>query len=224
MIGIQGGVAMQVTNYETGQQYELLTTNLTMKGNVVQGLAGQQLLDDFDQSGTAWTTFQSTLVSDKNTWWNASVAQPFTVPVPNYFTLLDWTNWLSVTGQDTHSTFTAPTIDPTIPCQVAADAPDYWFVDFDNGALAVTAGSTAKYTLFLLPLGGFNGQTFFTSNGVSSIPGAVLGWSKKSLTSSGTVTFSVKTSSGTPKGSYPVTLAAQSGNLTRTVTVFLNVK
>jgi hypothetical protein len=224
LIGIQGGVPMPVTNYETGQQYELLTTNLTMKGNVVQGLSGQQLFDDFDQSGTAWTGFQSTLVSDNNTWWNGSVAQPFSVPVPSYYTLLDWTNWLSVTGQDTHSKFAAPTVDPTLPCQVAADAPDYWFVDYDNGALAVTAGSSAKYTLLLLPLGGFNGQTFFTSNGVSSIPGAALSWSAKSLTGSGTVTFTVKTGSTTPKGSYPVTLAAQSGNLTRTVTVFLNIQ
>jgi hypothetical protein len=224
LIGIQGGVPMPVTNYETGQQYELLTTNLTMRGNVVQGLAGQQLFDDFDQSGAAWTGFQSTLVSDRNTWWSNSVAQPFTVPVPNYYTMLDWTNWLSVTGQDVDSTFAAPAVDPTIPCQVAPDAPDYWFVDFDNGALAVTAGTAAKYTLLLLPIGGFNGQTFFTSNGVSSIPGAALSWSKGSLTGAGTVTFTVKTGSATPKGSYPVTLAAQSGNLTRTVTVFLNVQ
>ena len=97
-------------------------------------------------------------------------------------------------------------------------------MDFDNGALAVTAGSAAKYTLLLLPIGGFNGQTFFTSNGVSSIPGAALSWSKGSLTGAGSVTFTVKTGSATPKGSYPVTLAAQSGNLTRTVTVFLNVQ
>jgi hypothetical protein len=224
LIGIQGGVPMPVTNYETGQQYQLLTTNLSMRGNVVQGVDVQQLFDDFDQSGAAWTGFQSTLASDRNTWWSASVAQPFTVPVPNYFTLLDWTNWLSVTGQDAHSTFTAPTVDPTIPCQVAPDATDYWFVDFDNGALPVVAGYAAKYTLLLLPLGGFNGQTFFTSSGVASIPGASLSWSAKSLTGSGSVTFVVKTSSTTPKGSYPVTLAAQSGNLTRTVTVFLNVQ
>src|SRR5882724_7233368 len=81
LIGIQGGVPMPVTNYETGQVYQLLTTNLAMRGNVVQGLAGEQLFDDFDQSGAAWTGFQSTLVSDRNTWWSASVAQPFTVPV-----------------------------------------------------------------------------------------------------------------------------------------------
>ncbi len=224
LIGIQGGVPMPVTNYETGQLYQLLTTNLTMRGNVVQGLPGQQLFNDFDQSGTAWTGFQSTLASDRNTWWSNSVAQPFTVPVPNYFTLLDWTNWLSVTGQDTHSTFAAPAVDPTIACQIAPDAADYWFVDFDNGALPVIAGNSAKYTLLLLPVGGFNGQTFFTSNGVSSIPGAALSWSAKSLTGSGSVTFTVKTATSTPKGSYPVTLAAQSGNLTKTVTVFLNVQ
>ena len=224
IIGIQGGVPMPVTNYETGEQYNLVSANLNMHNNVVQSLPGQQLFDDYDQAGTAWTDMQSTLVSDNNTWWNPSDAQPFTVPVPAYFTTISWKDWLTTTGQDTHSVFKAPATDPTIACQATADAPDYWFANFDNGALTVTAGTAATYTLFLLPLGGFTGQTFFTSNGVSLIPGASLSWSKGSLNTSGTVTFKVKTSASTPTGSYPVTLAAQSGNLTRTVTVFVNVK
>ena len=224
IIGIKGGVPMPVTNYETGQQYSLVTENLTMHSNVVQSLPGQQLFDDYDQAGTAWTDLLSTLVSDNNTWWNPSDAQPFTFPVPAYFTTISWKDWLANTGQDTHSVFKAPATDPTIPCQATADAPDYWFANFDNGALTVTAGQQAAYTLFLLPLGGFTGQTFFTSNGVSQIPGASLSWSKSSLNTSGTVMFRVKTSTSTPAGSYPVTLAAQSGNLTRTVTVFVNVQ
>ena len=72
IIGIQGGVVMPVTNYETGQQYELYTSNLTQHWNVVQSQPGQQLFDDFDQSGAAWTALESTLVSDHNTWWNPS--------------------------------------------------------------------------------------------------------------------------------------------------------
>ncbi len=224
IIGIQGGVPMPVTNYETGQQYELLTTNLSMHSNVIQGISGEQLVDDFDQAGTAWTDFVSTLSSDNNTWWSATAPEPFTVPVPAYYTTINWANWLSETGQDAHSTFAKPSTDPTLACQAMPDAIDYWFIDYDNGALSVTAGQQATYTLFLIPLGGFNGATYFTSNGVSLIPGAQQGWSVGSLKGSGTVSFKVKTSSTTPKGSYPVTLAAQSGNLTRTVTVFLNVE
>jgi hypothetical protein len=224
VIGIMGGVFMPVTNYETGEQYSLVTQNLTMKSNTVIGAAGQQLFYDFDQSGLAWTDFQETLVSDKNTWWSDSVAQPFTVPIPAYYTTIDWPHWLSLTGQDTHSTFAAPAGDPTIPCQVQPDFPDFWFVNPNTGALTVNAGSPAVFTMLLIPLGAFNGQTFFSSYGVSLIPGASLNWSQPSLTRSGTVTFTVSTRSATPKGIYPVTMTARSGDVTRNITVWLTVQ
>ena len=224
VIGIKGGVPISVTNYETGQQYSLLNTNLTMNSNTIAGVANQQLFDDFDQAGTAWSDFRATVLSDSNTWWNGSASRPFTVPVPSYFTTLNWASWLSVTGQDKHSTFAQPSVDPTLPCQVKPDAPDFWFVDFDNGSLTATAGSPAQYTLILIPIGGFNGKTTLSSNGVSLIPGATKSWSKNSLNGSGTVSFTINTSSATPKGTYPVTLAAHNGNAERTVTVSLTVQ
>jgi len=224
MVGIQGGVPIEVTNYETGQQYNLLTQNLTMESNVIAGGANEQLFDDFDQAGTAWTDFQTTLTSDHNKWWNASVAQPFTEPVPNYFTLIDWSQWLSQTGQDVHSVFEAPTTDPTIPCQKQADAPDFWFINYNLGSVTVTAGTPAVYTMFLIPIGGFNGTTYFTSSGITSIPGTTRSWSQSSLTGSGTVTFTINTSTKTPAGTYPITVAARSGSMTRTGTFSLIVQ
>ncbi|HET6178180.1 MAG TPA: right-handed parallel beta-helix repeat-containing protein [Candidatus Sulfotelmatobacter sp.] len=224
IVGIQGGVPMAVTNYETGEQYNLVTENLVMRSNTIVGESGQQLLYDFDQSGTAWPGLQSTLVSDNNLWWNGSVPQPFTVPVPAYYTPLDWAGWQALTGQDTHSTFAAPAVDPTIPCQVPPDAPDFWFVNFDNGALTVNAGESVAYTMILMPLGSFNGKTFLTSYGVSLIPGASQSWSQNSLTGSGTTIFTIKTSTTTPKGRYPVTMSARSGDVTRTSTVWMTVQ
>jgi hypothetical protein len=223
IIGIQGGVPIAVTNYETGQQYNLVNANLSLHSNVIEGSAGQQLFYDFDQSGNAWTDFQSTFSSDHNTWWNPSVAQPFTVPVPNFFTALDWSDYLSATGQDAHSVFAAPATDPTIPCQVTPDAPDFWFVNYQLGLVGVDAGDRATYTMLLIPIGGFAGGTTFTSYDVSAIPGASGSWSQTSLKGSGTVTFTVQTSSSTPAGNYPITLIARSGNMTRTATLELSV-
>jgi hypothetical protein len=224
IVGIQGGIPIAVTNYETGEQYNLLTTNLTMQSNIVVGGTGQQLVYDFDQAGTAWTDFQTTLTSDHNKWWNSSVAQPFTVPVPAYYTPIAWTDWLSETGQDVHSLFEAPATDPTIACQVKADAPDFWFINFNLGSVTVTAGTPAVYTMLLIPIGGFNGTTYFTNSGITSIPGTARTWSQSSLTGSGTVTLTVRTSPKTPPGTYPITVAARSGDVTRTGTFSLIVQ
>jgi len=222
--GIAGGVPITITNYETGQQYNLLTTNLTLTSNTIAGGANEQIFLDFDQSGSAWTEFLSTLDSDHNDWWNASVPQPFTVPEPAEFTTINWAKWLSTTGQDTHSTFTAPSGNPTAPCQVSPDGPDLWFVNPNNGTLTVSAGTSAVYTMLLIPIGGFSAKTIFSSYGVGFVPGAKGSWSAASVTGSGSVTFTVTTSSSTPSGTYPITMAAHAGSIEKTVTVSLTVQ
>jgi Protein of unknown function (DUF1565) len=222
--GIQGGVPIPITNYETGQKYNLLTTNLTLTSNTIAGGANEQLFLDFDQAGSAWTDFLSTLDSNHNDWWNGSVAKPFTVPEPSYDTPISWAQWLSTTDQDKNSTFSAPSGNPTAPCQVSPDGPDLWFVNQNTGALTVTAGSPAVYTMLLIPIGGFVSKTTFSSYGVGFVPGAKASWSKASVTGAGTVTFTVTTSNSTPSGTYPITMAAHAGSIERTVTVSLTVQ
>ena len=114
-------------------------------------------------------------------------------------------------------------MDPTGPCQVKAEAPDFWFVNQDQGSLTVNHGSAAVFTMPLIPLGGFNVKTTFTQNGVSLIPGATSSWSQRSLVGSGVVQYTVSTSASTPAGTYPITLSAHSGNTQHTVTVSLTV-
>ena len=223
VIGIMGGVPVNFSNYETGQVYNLLNANMILRSNTIVGLPGEQLFYDFDQSGDAWTGFLSTLISDHNTWWNGTDVQPFTIPEPAWFSKTDWPGWLSLSGQDKHSTFAAPAVDPTIPCQVKADAPDFWFINFETTGVTILPGTVANYNMFLIPLGGFNGLTSVAAYGVDQIPGATASWDQTSLTGSGTATYTVTTSVSTPLGSYPITLTAQSGNLTRTLTTFVIV-
>jgi serine protease AprX len=96
-------------------------------------------------------------------------------------------------------------------------------VNYQLGLVGVDAGDRATYTMLLIPIGGFAGGTTFTSYDVSAIPGASGSWSQTSLKGSGTVTFTVQTSSSTPAGNYPITLIARSGNMTRTATLELSV-
>ncbi len=226
LIGVQGGTPTSpFTDFETGQVYNLLNENLTMRSNTIVGGAGEQLFYDFDQAGAAWTDLVSSLTSDNNTYWNGSVAQPFTVPVPNWFTSIDWPTFTSMTGQDAHSTFAPPTTDPTIPCQVSPDAPDFWFISYETGSVNALPGVPAKFDMFLIPLGNFKGKITVSAFGLDQIPGGATGsWSKTQLTNSGTTTFTVTTSSSTPVGMYPVMMEATVGSVTRTSTAWLNVQ
>ncbi len=223
-IGIMGGVPVNFTNYETGQNYSLLNAYMTLHNNTIVGTTGEQLFYDFDQSGAAWPGFLSTLTSDHNTWWNDNNSQPFTIPEPAWFSTTDWPGWLAMSGQDKHSTFAAPATDPTTSCQVDADGPDFWFINFEAGDAIITPGMQAPLVMFLMPLGGFNGKTTLTAYGVDQIAGASGSWSTTSLTGSGTATYTVTTPASIPYGNYPITLTAQSGNLTRTLTAWITVQ
>jgi hypothetical protein len=223
-IGVMGPVPVTFTNYETGQNYSLFNANITMRRNTIVGSGTAQLFYDFDQDGVAWTNFLATLVSDNNTWWNGDDAQAFTIPEPAWFTTTDWPGWLAVSAQDKPSKFVAPAADPTIPCQVAADAPDFWIINRQTGQVTVTAGTPALFGFVEIPLDGFNAQTNLAAFGTDQIPGASGSWSQTAITGSGTSTYTINTSSATPTGNYPVTFTAQSGNLTRTVTAWLTVQ
>ena len=220
VVGI-GNAPLQVTNYETNQTYSLQTENLTVSSSTIMGGSSQQLLSNGNQGKTTWDQFRSTLGSDYNTWWNGTVTKPFTVPIPYQSTAVDWKGWLSATGRDAHSSFAKPS---SYSCPSSADAQDFWFVNNNTGVLAVRHGNRGVYTLSLIPLGGFSGSATFGQFGVSSVPGASGSWSAGSLKGSGSVTFTVNTTSNTPRGTYPLTFSAQSGDVTRTVTVSLIVQ
>jgi len=70
------------------------------------------ILDDYGKgpliqtwAGQSGDEFLSTLASDHNTWWNASVPQPFWLGWP---TTADFNSWQKVTDQDSNSTYTDP--------------------------------------------------------------------------------------------------------------------
>jgi hypothetical protein len=213
--GVQGG--FMVTNWETGQVYDLYTQNFTLSEDTIEGVGSSQgtFYDTF--GGTDWTNFQTTLVSDYNTWWDASNTTPFGIPGSPYVTDLDFAAWKSTMGTDAHSTWQAPVVDPSTACKATPDAPDFWLTA-SAGSLTVRPTTPAIFTATVTSLD-FTGTVNLSSDGVQSIPGATASWSSSSVTNSGTSTFTVNTSSSTPAGSYPVVLIANSGGVTRTSTV-----
>lgn len=213
--GVQGGI--DVTNWETGQVYDLYTQNLTLTENTIEGVGSSQGVFQDAFGGTDWTNFRTTFVSDYNTWWNASNTTPFAIPGSPVVTNLDFTGWKSSMLTDAHSVWQAPAVDPSTACEATPDAPDFW-LSASVGFLTVRPMTAAVFTATVTSLD-FTGTVNLSSDGVQSIPGATASWSQDTITDSGTSTFTVNTSGATPAGNYPVVLMATSGSVTRTVTV-----
>jgi hypothetical protein len=85
----------------------------------------------------------------------------------------------------------------------------------------VTANSAgqAAFTVNTVALGGLKGTVNLTIDGLSAITGATASFSPAAITTSGTSVVTVSAKTTTPPGTYPVTVIANSGNLTRTVTI-----
>ena len=220
--GVMGGYPE--TNWETGQNYQLVNSNLTMTNDIIQGLTGQQLVSDSNLGGSDWSQFQSTLASDSNTWWNASNNSAYTVPVPNLGTMEAFSGWQTSTGQDVGSVFQAPSGNPGAACSSAVDKSDYWLVvPYMNASLTVSQQTSAVFNATMVPLN-FTGTAQLSYDGVQNIPGgATASWSPTSVGPNQSANFTVTPGASTPSGTYPVTMIATSGSVTHTVTVFVVV-
>ena len=221
VIGVKGGIS--VKNWETGVSKTLFTENFTNTSNTIQGnTSSQQVFRDSYLTGSDWTDFQSTLSSSNNTWWNSSNSTtPFTVASPKAGTQDDFSGWKSTTGQDSSSSFKAPSGSAGSACNLTAAGTDFWFT-IDNALLTVKPGGKATYNLALIPLN-FTGTATITLDGISEVKGLSATLSTSSIKTSGASVLTVTAGSTTPQGTYSITVIANSGNLTRTVTTQLTV-
>jgi hypothetical protein len=218
--GIEGGYTEM--NWETNQPYQALNENFTFTNNVVEAGAGQDVFSDV-LTDPDWTNFYSTLVSNNNTWWNASAAADFAVPVPIPGNLDDFSTWQQTTGQDSGSVWQAPSGNPSAACSGSPDMSDFWFVvPYAVSPLTIGLQTPAVFTATLVPLS-FTGTAQLSYDGLQNIPGAIATWSANTLGPSESANFTVTPSSTTPSGTYPITLIATSGSLTRTATVLLTI-
>jgi hypothetical protein len=219
--GVAGG--FPETNWQTGEDYQLVNMYVTLQSNVIEGVAGQNLFNDSTLNGTDWTDFDSTLSSNHNTWWDPATTDVFVVPVPNQGTVEDFAGWQSTTGQDTNSVWQQPTGNPGAACSSAVDANDFWFIiPNESSILTISPQTSAVFAATMVPLGTFNGTAQLSFDGVQNIPGGATGsWSASSVSPNQTATFTVTPGPKTPSGTYPVVMIASSGSVTRTITAFV---
>ncbi len=85
----------------------------------------------------------------------------------------------------------------------------------------VPPGSNTSYTVTVTPQNGFNGNVAFSATGLPA--GAASSFNPASVSGSGTSTLTVSTSSSTPTGSSTIMIAGDSGSLSQTANVTLNI-
>jgi hypothetical protein len=221
VIGLAGGIS--VTNWVTGKTTNLVTQNFTNTSNTIQGnTSSQGLFKDSYLNNSDWTSFQNTLKSSSNTWWNSqNSTTPFVVPTPKKGSKSDFPGWQGATLQDSNSSFKQPSGNPGAACSLTPVGTDFWFT-VDNAALTVTAGKSATFNLTLTPLN-FTSTANLTLDGISEVKGLSSTLSASSIKTSGTSALTVTAGSTTAKGTYSITVLANSGSITRTVTVQLTV-
>jgi hypothetical protein len=223
IIGQAGGI--EVTNWETGKTTNLVTQNFTNTSNTIQGnVSGQLVFKDSYLKDADWTSFQSTLKSSSNTWWNASnTTTPFTVPTPKSGSQEDFSGWQSATSADSSSSFKKPSGDPGAACNLSPVGTDFWLT-VDQAAATVNAGGTATFNLTVTPLN-FTRALKLTVDGVTEVKGLSATLSPGWVKGSGTAALTVTAASNTAAGTYSITVIASNGrSIARTVTVQLTVK
>jgi len=222
IIGQAGGI--EISNWQTGQEYNLVTQNLTLTSDVFETGSGDDVFSDGSLNGSDWTSFKNTLVSNYNTWWDNANSSAWVVPVPQQNTTEDFSGWQSTSGQDKQSSWKDPSGDPGSSCSATPDMADYWFVVLYNASpLTITRGSSGTFTATMVPLS-WTGSAQLSYDGVQYISGASASWSQTSVSPNESSTLTVNTKSTTPNGTYPITLIATSGSVTHTITVFLTVQ
>jgi hypothetical protein len=228
--GVAGGI--MITDWATGQNLNLIGSYLTMTNNTFDApSATEYLFKDAFLGGSDWNTFLQTLDSNDNDWWAPNNPTPFMVPVPSLSTSDSYATWLSLTGQDSGSTWAQPATDPSIACTAAVDAPDWWLTL--NSYVGTQTAGTGVFTTdnsgnVVIPistesLGGWTGTITLAVDGVSSIPGATATFNPPTLTANSTTNLTFSAGVTTPAGTYTFVVLANSGSVTRSVTLNVTV-
>ena len=108
----------------------------------------------------------------------------------------------------------------TVSFKAASSAPNFT-VSALPVSRTVTAGTSAAYTVSVTPSGGFGGSV---SLNVSGLPaGAAASFTPGSITTSGSSTLTISSTSSTPPSTYTLMITGTSGGLTQTTAATLAV-
>ncbi|WP_348261614.1 Ig-like domain repeat protein [Telmatobacter sp. DSM 110680] len=212
LAGSAGGI--NITNWQTGQVYNLITTGTVMSGNTFIDAAPGQFVFGTYLSGSDWTDFTSTLNSGNNTWYDSATPSAFRIVNGKN---VDLTGWQSATGADYNSIWGAPTSSPASECIAPPAAYPDFHVSVDSSSYSMTSGRATA----TVRVESFNFGPVTLS--VSGLPaGVTASFSNPSLTSGYSI-LTLTASSNSVAQTVPVNLWAVSGDRAHSATIKLTV-
>jgi hypothetical protein len=204
----------KITDWLTGQAYNLITQGTVLSGNTFQNAGSGQTVFGTYLAGSDWSAFANSLNASGNKWFDPTTNSNFKIVGGKAVTL---GGWKSATGTDSNSTWTKTYGSQPAKCGIPSTTYPDFAVSFNRPTYSMSAGNATA----TLQVRSFNyGTVSLWFTGLPSGVSASL--SSKSLTN-GTVTvkFHASTSSGTK--TVPITLWAVSGSRVHTVTFNLHV-
>jgi hypothetical protein len=216
IVGQPGGIT--VSNWETGQSYNLITEKFSASSNVFSGSSAAVFSDSY-LGNADWNAFVSSVKSNSNTFY-ASSSNAFVVPEPKSGTDVSLAGWQSETGQDKSSSWKSTTVPSQ--CNVAAEGKDFWLTSTTYDGATISGGE-ATIDVGTMGLGGISGKVALSVDGISAVSGLSGSLSSSSISVNGSSVLTLKTKSTTPAGTYPITILGNQGNITHAVTVSLVV-
>jgi hypothetical protein len=137
--GQPGGI--NVTDWQTGQVYNLFTTGTVLKQNTTVDATSGQFVFGTYLTGSDWTQFATSLAADSNTWYDSAATNAFKL-VNGAKT--DLPGWQATVGTDYSSSWSMPSVSPAADCAAPTPAFVDFTVDADNRAYTMTAGKAVS--------------------------------------------------------------------------------
>jgi Right handed beta helix region len=203
-----------ITDWLTGQSYDLFTTGMVLTGNTFANASQGQFLFGTYLGGNDWTLFASTLNASNNTWYDPNTASAFKIVNGHILAL---SAWQSAMQTDYSSLWQAPATSPVSAC--AAPAPTYadFNINLDTNNYTMAAGK-AVATVRVNSFG--YGPVSLKAEGMPSGVSATL--SQASITS-GVVTLTFNSTKTAAVQTVPITLFGVSGSRVHSATFYLHV-
>jgi hypothetical protein len=210
--GFAGG--HKITDWLTGQAYNLITNNTVLTGNTFENAGSGQNVFGTYLAGNDWTQFAATLNAGSNKWYDPTTSSNFKIVNGKAVTL---GGWQSATGTDYSSSWAKPSTSPAGACGIPTTSYPDFAVYFSRESYSMSGG-TATASLHVNSYSYGTVSLWFT--GLPSGVSASL--SSKALTS-GPVTVKFSATGSAATQTVPVTLWAVSGSRVHTITFNLHV-
>ena len=209
--GFPGG--HKITDWTTGQAYNLLTTGTVVTGNTfLNASAGQRVFGTY-LGGNDWAQFANSLNASSNKWFDAATPSNFQIPGK----VVTLQAWQSAVTTDYNSTWAQPTTSPVAACTAPTPVLADFSLGLDRESYSMSAGKgTAK-----LRVNSFGSGTVTLA--VSGLPSGVTATLGSNNLVSGVVTVTFSASASAAKKVVPITIWATSGARVHYITVNVNV-